>query len=149
MYDVGGAQPVIPVLADLDEDGAPDIVTPNGYPAHEVSALLNKGDGTFASSVEYPCGPNPHTLLAADLDADGHPDLVAGDLGENGGPVGQGISILFGAGDGTLEPNVDFGPPHLGPGIGAAGDLDGDGRVDLIVINDFSISLLFNAIVRP
>ena len=148
VYDVGGAQPIIPVLADLNGDGAPDIGTPNGYPAREVSVLLNHGDGTFASSVEYPSGPNPHTLLATDLDADDRPDLVAGDLGEEGGPVGQGISILFGVGDGTLEPNVDFGPELLGEQIAAAGDLDGDGKADLIVISDHSIKLLFNAIVR-
>ena len=147
-YDVGGPQPILPVVADLNGDGAADIAMPDGFPTKSVSVLLGNRDGTFSSSAEFAVGPNPHTLVAADLDGDGHIDLVTGNLGEMGGPVGKGISILFGVGDGTFGSKVDLTGPGPGEGIGAAADLDGDGMIDLIVIGDNELVLLFNAGAR-
>ena len=144
VHKVGGPQPMMPVVADLNGDGSPDIAAPGGYPTTNVSVLLGLGDGHFSPAMESTTGPNPHTIVVADLDGDGHQDLVTGNLGEGGGPVGKGIAILFGLGDGTFEPKVDLSGGDLGEGIGAAADLDNDGKVDLIEIGGAELVLYFN-----
>jgi hypothetical protein len=143
VYQVGVPQPMMPAVADLNGDGSPDIAAPGGYPTNNVSVLLGRGDGRFSPAMETMTGPNPHSLVVADLDGDGHQDLVTGNLGEGGGPEGQGIVILFGVGDGTFEPKVDLSG-RLGGGIGAAADLDNDGKDDLIEIGGAELVLYFN-----
>src|SRR6266568_2987352 len=61
-------------------------------------------------------------LLAADLDGDGRLDLVV--------ITKDGLSILYGNGDGTFAPSVDL---PLGPGLqeGTVADVNGDGLPDL------------------
>jgi FG-GAP-like repeat len=144
VYEVAGYQPILPVVADLDGDGNRDVVTPNGYPSYDVSALIDDAAGALSPSVEYETGPNPHTVVAADFDGDGHLDLAAWNSGVQGGPVGQGLSMLFGVGDGTFGQHVDHVTVEPGVDLGSAADLDGDGRIDLIVTGGNSLILLYN-----
>ena len=67
-----------------------------------MSVLLGDAAGALSPGIEYETGPNPHSVVAADLDGDGHLDLAAWNSGVQGGPVGKGLSMLFGAGDGTF-----------------------------------------------
>src|SRR5438552_379379 len=62
-------------------------------------------------------------LLAADLDGDGRLDLAV--------ITKDGLSILYGNGDGTCGPPVDL---PLGPGLqeGVVADVNGDGLPDLV-----------------
>jgi hypothetical protein len=145
---VGGIQPTMPVVADLNGDGFLDVSTPNGGGDSDLSVLLGHGDGSFAKSVEYPTWQYPHTLVAADMDGDGHLDLIAGADGLEGGPVERGLSVLFGRGDGTFEPTVDVANEGFGNDIAAIADFDGDGRIDLLLGNAGSLTIMFNAVDR-
>jgi large repetitive protein len=146
--DVGGAQPIWPVVGDLNGDGMPDVVTPNGDPSTEVSVLLGTGDGHLGQSIEYQTGADPHSLVLADLDGDGHLDIATWDSGVQGGPVNRGVSVLFGKGDGTFETSISFAIPDEAGVIRAAADLDGDGKLALIFTGSGQLILLFNAIAR-
>ncbi len=59
------AAPGGPIVADLNGDGIPDLVTGGGY-------LLGNGDGTFQSQVSQ----SFYALLAADFNGDGQIDLA-------------------------------------------------------------------------
>jgi hypothetical protein len=67
------------LLADLDGDGAPEIVT-SGNQVDQGSAfslLPNRGDGTFAGERLVAAGFGERLEDAGDLDRDGVPDLVS------------------------------------------------------------------------
>src|ERR1700719_2022414 len=63
-----------------------------------------------------------------DFNGDGNQDLVVANNNSND------VSILLGNGDGTFQPNVDFGAGTV-PNSVAVGDFNGDGRQDLAVAN--------------
>jgi FG-GAP-like repeat/FG-GAP repeat len=145
----GGAQRL--AIGDLDGDKSPDLTVlsvVNG----DVSVLLNAGDGTFVAPVHYVTLANRASVAAGDLDGDGKPDLVFANPGSND------VSVLLSNGDGTFQGAVDFpaGGAFTGPGAAplvavAVGDLDGDGTLDLAVVNTGSdtVSVLLNTGEAP
>ena len=66
--------------ADLDGDGANDIVTAN-FSSDDISVLLGNGDGTFQPQTTFATGDNPRSIAIADLNGDSRPDLVVSHLG--------------------------------------------------------------------
>jgi hypothetical protein len=65
------------VVADVNQDGVPDIVTPNSL-GNSVSILLGIGNGQFDPAIEIQLeGPaGPYGVVAGDFDGDGKPDLA-------------------------------------------------------------------------
>lgn len=92
--------------------------------------------GTFAfePAVNYAVGTAPLGMTTGDFNGDGKLDLAVANSGNGLAGDDGGISILLGNGDGTFQPatNVSAGK---NPGSIAAADLDGDGRIDLVVTN--------------
>ncbi len=119
-------------IADLNGDGRPDLVTANEDPGvNTVSVLLGNGDGTFGPKADFGTGSRPYAVAIGDLNGDGRPDLVTANSGFS---LGHTVSVLLGNGDGTFGPNTEFETGSY-PIAVVIGDLDGDGRPDLAVVN--------------
>jgi len=121
--------------ANLNEDNIQDLVVVSFE--HGMGLMMGTPDAVFASPEWYPGGLWAD-VLAGDLSNDGHQDLIVHSWG--------GISVLYGAGDGTLQtaPYYQVGLntcpskfPIPSPFIVAA-DFDSDGNVDLAATNPCS-----------
>ena len=132
-----GATPVAMYAADLNGDGKMDLAVAN-LTVNTVSALLGNGDGTFQSPVTYATSISPQSVVAADFNGDGHPDLAVAN--EDGS-----ISILLGNGNGTFQNANPYSGGHGAATYLAWMDVNGDGKLDLIVANQSSntVSFLF------
>ncbi|NJN16424.1 MAG: VCBS repeat-containing protein [Oscillochloris sp.] len=119
------------VLGDLDGDGDLDIVTGRSVQINEV--LLNNGDGSFVRpdpplTFDALYGPAAY-MSAVDIDGDGDLDMV---LGLDGFPF-DGVFLNDGSGKLTRSRT-------LGSAQSAVGDMDGDGRFDIIDANNISFN---------
>jgi hypothetical protein len=121
-------------LGDFNNDGKLDVAV-IGF---GISILLGNGDGTFkASGIFGPGSLNADAgpIAVADLNGDGNLDLVVAASNVDGtGPFNTkgNVSVLLGNGNGTFKPNVDYTIGAAAASI-AIGDLNGDGKPDLIV----------------
>jgi FG-GAP-like repeat len=134
-----GRTPGDVAIADLNGDRRPDVVTTDslGSVANTVSVLLNRGDGTLGSSVEYRVGLHPQSAKVRDLNGDGKPDIAV--VSCNSGRCR--VSVRLNRGDGTFAGSQGY---SVGGGLTAV-DLNGDHRPDLItVISNRAVSVLMN-----
>jgi hypothetical protein len=133
-----GSNPQDLAVADFNRDGHPDVAAVT-QDEDRIDVLLGNGKGGFEPAVSYRVsGPQeyvrPRGLVAGDFDGDGKLDLATVD--SNG--VSGTASVLFGDGKGHFGPGMHVpaadGQAHVFEL--AAGDLDGDGRDDLVVLQD-------------
>ncbi|MCA8958993.1 MAG: VCBS repeat-containing protein [Planctomycetes bacterium] len=109
---------------DLNGDGYPDVVV--GMAFTGTAVVLNDGLGGWNGPTLYP-GHDGVALAVADFDGDGILDLAITDR------VDSNVQVRFGNGDGTFGVALDLATSEDGDDL-VAGDLEGDGDVDLIVV---------------
>lgn len=119
-------------VADLNGDGNLDVVVTDstGLPPRNVIVLLGNGDGTFAAPSRIPTGGSSEgQMVVADFNADGKLDIAVVNQADNT------VSLLLGNGNGTFQaPKITSALASDGfLGYLAAADLNGDGKLDLVV----------------
>lgn len=123
-------------VADMNGDGLPDIVAANRYgrAAGANYICLNRGSGKFdAECIPFATEPAT-TITAADFNRDGLIDLLVPH--RNGG---QSRLYLGAKGaDLTKLRSVPFGPATATTRIAEAADLNGDGFMDVVSIDEQS-----------
>lgn len=142
-------------FGDMNGDGYLDVVAGQGG---QDEVFLNDGLGNFA--VERPFGPTgpfekqTRSIAAADLDGDNDLDIVIGDAPNPfGGTTGQNrIYLNDGSGNFYAGP-IDcaaapaamrcFGPDSVSTASLAAGDMNSDGSLDLVVGNEDQSNVVY------
>ncbi len=135
-FYVGGNLNSIAV-GDINGDGRPDVVVTNQY-TDTVGVLLNAtvpGSDTpaFAPTQNFLVGRDPTSVQLADINGDGRPDIVVANTYDNtltvllnGTPTGSSFA--------SFPVEQDF-VPGIDPVSVAVGDINNDGKPDLVVSN--------------
>jgi hypothetical protein len=117
--------------ADLNGDGRVDLAGSN---ANAASVMLGNGDGTFQAKTDFPIGMQTQAVAAGDFNSDGRVDLMV-----TLNTPQLSLALLTGTGTGTFNAPTFF-PNTSGfdsPAI-AATDLNGDSRLDLVVMHSIA-----------
>jgi FG-GAP-like repeat len=117
------------IAADLNGDGRVDLAGSN---ANAASVMLGNGDGTFRPKTDFPIGFQTQAIAAGDFNSDGRMDLMV-----TLNTPQLSLALLTGTSTGTFNTPTFF-PNTSGfdsPAI-AATDLNGDSRLDLVVMHN-------------
>ncbi|MBL7876653.1 MAG: VCBS repeat-containing protein [Cyclobacteriaceae bacterium] len=134
-----GLNPVSVSIGDLDRDGKADMVV-TSFAGNTFSVFRNTssvGNISYATKMDFATGPNPFSSSVGDLDGDGKADLAVTNTTNNSVSVFRNTSSV---GSISYATSVNYGTGGS-PRSVSIGDLDGDGKSDLVVANFSSNSI--------
>ncbi len=132
----GGSYPESVALGDINNDNKPDIAVANNDNPGIISILINTstiGNLSFNPRIDFTSGKNPYKIVMEDLDGDGKTDIAVTNQETHNVSVYKNTSYN---GIASFAAHVDYPlPGENTPRPLSIGDLDKDGRPDLIVGN--------------
>ena len=141
-YVSGGNNTAAVAVSDLNGDGSTDLVLANQCQTASncndgsISVFLGNGDGTFQPAQNYISdGVFAFSVDSGDWNGDGKADLVVVNQCQTGSDCNGNVTVLLGNGDGTFQAPPSYDSGGYEADSVAAGDLNGDGNLDLVVAN--------------
>ena len=128
--------PTVVSVADLNNDGLPDLIVGVGYNSTSLQVEIfladKSGNYSLAGKISLPSGVSLF-CKPTDLNGDKKIDLVCPGLTMPNGNAN--VLVYLGNGDGTFQAPIltAVGPLYQNSTIMAAADMNGDGHVDLVV----------------
>lgn len=130
------------IQADFNGDGLPDFFyySPAYTPDSSIRAevLLSHADGSYSDPLTLSLDGTPHQCRAYDVNGDHLADLVCASL-TSGSALQQVIYTFIGNGDGSFQAsirtNISTNNSNTALGVITAGDINGDGKLDLILVD--------------
>ena len=132
---------------DLNNDGKPDLVA--GGRSFGIQTFLGDGAGDFVAQSPTPACVGtacPYRLQLVDFDRDGNQDvLVVGNNFPSGSdPAFVGVMMGDGIGRFASLKTLYSAPPSLGVAYAFAGDIDGNGRPDIVFSHSAGTGIVAN-----
>src|SRR3989442_9323806 len=128
-FDAGlGSGPIWVVVVDINGDGKADVLLANEM-RHSLVVLLGIGEGTLQPPMNFDTAGNlPESIAVGDFNGDGKLDVAVAHF------YSTNVTVLLGNGDGTFQPAyvVATFAPNMNLIPVAVGDLNGDGKLDLV-----------------
>ena len=138
--------------ADMDGDGKADLIITNGTDNTLVIMRNTSVPGTlsFAAGVTFPTSTPQEDVTISDIDGDGKPDIITGNYGAPTISIFRNTATPGTINAASLAAGVDFASGGAPAGI-AAGDLDGDKKPDIAIVNNNTavLSVLRNYPLPP
>lgn len=128
-----GSSPYALATGDFDQDGKIDIITGN-YGANTLSIFKNNGiagtitAASFTKLTDIPSGGNTYQIEVADLNDDGKLDLIMANYNSANFTIRQNISTPDNI---QFRNQVNFSESTQPISV-RAGDIDNDGKLDLV-----------------
>jgi hypothetical protein len=139
-----GSSPRSVSLGDIDGDGKAEIVVANTT-SSTLSVFRNlstAGSINLSSKVDFVTGSQPRSVSLGDIDGDGKTDLTVSNEISSTVSVFRNTSSIGVINSGSFAGKVDFSTSL--PQTVRAGDLDLDGKPDIIMAESNGISILRN-----